>query len=423
MYFLLQKRGNINNLLNYINKIILKGGRFLMQMEAETLAMLLLGFALVILLSLAVIISLWIKVRSKAYSWFLVQVVLLIIAFFKFIKLLIINSNISKTKISEENSLALGIIGVLWACSMLCMLIGIYSVSKVKAKCDEPDKDKEEYNPSLKKALGMLAFYGLLCPLILSLVMVLASKIIGFSEKGPFVYVVTTIAELGLLVLWLRRKYIINFKGMFSIEKTSAIFLIPMSLTILGAQILLSEVSNFMTRVLLVNDFWLKTFSTLLGDDASPWMGILAVVVIAPIVEEIILRGLVLRGFLKHYSVRKSILLSALLFGILHMNPWQFVTAFSIGIILGWWYVKTNSIVTTIFGHALNNGMSYIIGAIGLSIPGYNTAYDVVQHQPVWFDLLGVILLAGGIVWLVKLFNSRQISLEGTVINTEESNL
>jgi uncharacterized protein len=391
-----------------------------MPMEAETLGMLTLGFAMVILISVIITIMLWVKVRSKAFGWFLMQIVLLAAAFFNFIKLLIINTSISRAMISEENSLTLGIMGMLWACSMLCMLIGIYRLSKEKTKDEERGKDKEEYSPSFKNALGVLLFYGLLCPIILSTITVAASKVIGFSATDPLALAFTTMAGLGLLILWLRRKYIINFKSMFSMKNTSVIFFIPMILTITGLGILLSEAANFTTRILPMSDSWIEAFNSILGADSAPWKGFLAVVVAAPIAEEIIFRGLILRGFLKHYSVRKSILLSALLFGIVHMNPWQFVTAFAAGIILGWWYVKTKSIVTPILGHALNNGMSYIIGAIGLSIPGYNAPFDKVMHQPVWFDLLGIILLAGGVVWLVKLFNARKVSIERTIINTEE---
>jgi uncharacterized protein len=394
-----------------------------MPMEAETFAMLTLGFATVILISVIVIIMLWVKVRSKAFGWFLVQIVLLCAVFFNFIKLLIMNSNIPKAMVSEENSLALGIMGVLWACSMLCMLIGIYWLSKEKIKDEDRGRNKEEYSPSFKNALWVILFYGLLCPIFLSIITVAASKVIGFSEKDPLVLVVTTISGFGLLVLWLGRKHIINLQSMFSMKNISAIFFIPMILIISGLGILLSEVSNLTTRILPMSDSWLRAFSSILGDGSAPWKGILAVVVVAPIVEEIIFRGMILRGFLKHYSVKKSILLSALLFGIVHMNPWQFVTAFVAGIILGWWYVKTESIITTIFGHTLNNGMSFIITAIGLSIPGYNAPYTTEMHQPFWFDLLGIILLTVGIVWLVKLFNARKISTERTNINSEKSNL
>jgi uncharacterized protein len=381
-----------------------------MYLEAEAFGMLILGFAAVILASLAVIISQWVRLKSKAYCWFFAQLVLLIVAFFKFLRLIMGNPSIPRVMLSEENSLALGITGVLWALSMACMLIGITKLSKEKMKGEEAvDKAKEEYYPSFKKVLGMLVFYALLCPLILSVIMVEASKIIGFSEKDPLATALITVIQLVLLVLWLKRKYIINFKSMFSKEKTSAILLIPMAFSIAGLGILLSEAANFTTRIIPMNDFWLKIFDSLSGQDFSVWKPILLIAVVAPIVEEIIFRGMILRGFLKHYSVRKSIILSALLFAIIHMNPWQFVTAFAAGILLGWWYVKTDSILTTIFGHALNNSMSFIIGAVGLVIPGYNIE---AIHQPVWFDFLGVVLLVVGVMWLIKLFNVRKINVE-----------
>lgn len=393
-----------------------------MTMEVETITMLLLGFVAIIVFSLVVIISLWVKVKSKSFGWFLAQIVLLIAAFIMFLKFLIIPPSIPNTMISEENSLNLGIIGVLWACSMLCMLMGIYRLSKQKLKGEELDKEKKEYNPSIKNSIGMLLFYALLCPIVPMILTAVAAHFIGFSEEDPLVYVVTTIAQLVLLILWLKRKYIIDLKGMFSTKKVSAMFFIPMTIIMTGSGILLSEVDNFMRRIIPISDFWIKIFSSLLGDGFAPWKGIIAVVVIAPIVEEIIFRGLILKGFLKHYSVKKSIIISALLFGIIHMNPWQFVSALVGGTILGWWYVKTDSILVSIFGHALNNGMSFIVGAIGLSIPGYNAALDIAKHQPIWFDLLGVALLAAGVVWLTKLFNSRQAKSESDAVEIEVGN-
>lgn len=372
-----------------------------MRIGIDTLIILLFSFAIVILFSLVVIIRLWVKSKSRLYIWFLLQIAFQIPAFFMFIRLFVVNFNTPR-----KNSISIGIIGLLWACSMMCMIIGISKLSRQKD--EQPDRKKEEYNPGFIKGLGMLVFYTFICTLVPDLILFIASKFIGFAKDDPLVYVFTTLAGLGLLILWLKKKYIINFKSMVSIENISIIFLIPMTLTILGLQILLSEVGIFTERIIPMNDFWIKAFNSMLGNGFATWKVILGVAVIAPITEEIVFRGMILKGFLKHYSVRKSIILSALLFGLAHMNPWQFVSAFAAGIILGWWYVKTGSIITTIFGHALNNGMIFIIEAIGLSIPGYNAALSASNHQPVWFDLLGAVLLAGGIVWLIKLFNERQ---------------
>jgi membrane protease YdiL (CAAX protease family) len=274
---------------------------------------------------------------------------------------------------------------------------------------------KEQYYPTIKKALGILFFYGLLCPIILGLIVSIASEFIGFSPNDPLVSIIISIAGLGLLIAWIKRKYIIGFKSMINIDKVYVIYLLPMTFTIVGLHILLSELDNFVRRIFPMSDFWIKIFNDAFGNSFAAWKGILLVVIVVPIVEEIVFRGIVLKGFLEHYTIKKSIFVSALLFGIIHMNPWQFVSASAAGIILGWWYVKTDSIVTTIFGHALNNSMGYIVGIIGLSIPGYNTGLDIVKHQPLWFNTLGIILLIVGVVWFVKLFNGRRVSYEISV--------
>lgn len=86
--------------------------------------------------------------------------------------------------------------------------------------------------------------------------------------------------------------------------------------------------------------------------------GILAfilIVIAAPVMEELIFRGIILDGLLKTYYPLKSILISSLLFGISHLNPWQFVSALFIGFFSGWVYYKTRSLLPSIIIHASVN--------------------------------------------------------------------
>lgn len=78
-------------------------------------------------------------------------------------------------------------------------------------------------------------------------------------------------------------------------------------------------------------------------------------VVAAPILEELIFRGIILDGLLRVYSPVKSILVSSFLFGLVHLNPWQFVTGLIIGIFSGWVYYKTRSLLPSIIIHAAAN--------------------------------------------------------------------
>lgn len=88
--------------------------------------------------------------------------------------------------------------------------------------------------------------------------------------------------------------------------------------------------------------------------------GFLAVCIVAPIVEEIIFRGILLRGLLNHGMTPVwAILLSSIIFGAVHLNPWQFVGAGFLGAIFAFVYYKTKSLWLCIFLHALNNGISF----------------------------------------------------------------
>lgn len=88
-------------------------------------------------------------------------------------------------------------------------------------------------------------------------------------------------------------------------------------------------------------------------------------VIAAPILEELIFRGTILDGLLKVYSPVKSILVSSFLFGLVHLNPWQFVTGIVIGIFSGWVYFKTRNLLPSIIIHAAANlsgfGMRFIL--------------------------------------------------------------
>jgi membrane protease YdiL (CAAX protease family) len=87
----------------------------------------------------------------------------------------------------------------------------------------------------------------------------------------------------------------------------------------------------------------------------------LLMVIAAPIFEELIFRGIILDGLLKRYSPLVSILISSLLFGFAHVNPWQFILGLIIGLFFGWVYYKTRSVLPSIIMHASVNLCGYLL--------------------------------------------------------------
>ncbi len=133
--------------------------------------------------------------------------------------------------------------------------------------------------------------------------------------------------------------------------------------------------------------------------------GYLAIGILAPIVEEMVFRGAILRTLLllggrgndqssmlnaqsSKFKAFAAILISALLFGAVHGNVQQFVHATLMGLLLGWMYYRTNSIVPGIVFHWINNTAAYVIANV---IPNSEHArlVDVLggEQRSVWLAL------------------------------------
>ena len=91
--------------------------------------------------------------------------------------------------------------------------------------------------------------------------------------------------------------------------------------------------------------------------------GYLAIGLLAPLSEEIVLRGAVLKELLKSpkLSPWAAIAISAVFFALIHMNPAQMPHAFLIGLLLGWMYWRTGSILPGVAYHWANNSIAYIM--------------------------------------------------------------
>jgi len=83
--------------------------------------------------------------------------------------------------------------------------------------------------------------------------------------------------------------------------------------------------------------------------------------VIAPVVEEIHFRGFSYQAFKKRWGRNRGILISALYFAFLHLDPWAFFHTFTIGIVLAYAYEKTNSLPLVMIAHCLNNAVAFFV--------------------------------------------------------------
>jgi hypothetical protein len=115
-------------------------------------------------------------------------------------------------------------------------------------------------------------------------------------------------------------------------------------------------------------------------------------IAIAPaFLEEFMFRGVVLQS-LRKYGDGFAIFISALLFGLMHGNFMQIPYAFIIGLIIGYFVVKTGSLWIGIFIHFCNNGIGAVASLVSQKI---GTHYEIIFNLSYYLaiSLLGIISL------------------------------
>ena len=90
----------------------------------------------------------------------------------------------------------------------------------------------------------------------------------------------------------------------------------------------------------------------------DPWLAVLAVVILAPIAEEVFFRGVVFNALLREASLRWAYIGSAGLFAVIHLEPVAMLPLFLLGLALAWVYRRSNNLLAPIAMHATVNGIA-----------------------------------------------------------------
>lgn len=144
------------------------------------------------------------------------------------------------------------------------------------------------------------------------------------------------------------------------------------------------------------------------------WSSFLVTAIFAPVFEEWMCRGVVLRGLLTKMKPGWAIVISALFFALIHMNPWQALNAFIIGLVMGYVYYKTGSLLLTMLIHFVNNGTAVITAQF--------TDTDNVEY---WFETMPMgayipLIIAGAAVLAACLWAFHRIPLQQQRGNIDE---
>ena len=118
---------------------------------------------------------------------------------------------------------------------------------------------------------------------------------------------------------------------------------------------------------------WPDAIQRMIEQSAQQMMGIMntpggyaVICLLAPIGEELVFRGAVLHKLLEWKPERRWLMItfSAVLFAVAHMNPAQAIHPLLIGLLLGWMYERTGSIIPGVAYHWANNTAAFLLARL-----------------------------------------------------------
>jgi membrane protease YdiL (CAAX protease family) len=139
-----------------------------------------------------------------------------------------------------------------------------------------------------------------------------------------------------------------------SVRATLGTLSLPILLLIPALFLAMSAVTSFLVWLFPVSPWEESMFDRMMSDKFAT---VVTVCILAPFLEEMLFRGIILRSFLEQHARPRAFVYSAALFGLAHMNVYQFACGFTIGVILAWLYERSRSLWPCIFLHGAYNSL------------------------------------------------------------------
>lgn len=152
----------------------------------------------------------------------------------------------------------------------------------------------------------------------------------------------------------------------------------------------------------------MSPLSELLPEDSrsfpvGPWT-MLSVVVLAPLFEELIFRGRLYNILGRTISPLFSALLSAFMFGAIHLEPIVVIEGFVVGLVFSYYYIQKSSILTPMILHGCSNALAYALTILSYRDESLLKLLD--GHEllsTIAYVVSAIIVLVGGVVIIRRL--------------------
>lgn len=187
----------------------------------------------------------------------------------------------------------------------------------------------------------------------------------GFASDSVFTLVTLAVSAVVTIAVFLLTKWTVVSRNYILTRPWTVLFWTVIAS--LGAIVPSIYIQEFIEWPQWMTDFFsseetMKVLTGLLGTTG----GAFVIIILQPFAEEIVFRGAILRTLLRWKPEHRwlMITLSALLFALAHMNPMQFIHPFLIGLLLGWMYERTGSIIPGVAYHWINNAAAVVLSLL-----------------------------------------------------------
>ena len=185
------------------------------------------------------------------------------------------------------------------------------------------------------------------------------------------------------------------------------LFIIPLAIS---SQIIGSEIENLISMLFKRYLSFYQSIITLakLPGISGLLLAIILIAIIPSIIEELFFRGIIQQGLINKYSPKIGIILTSLLFAIIHINPHVLLTIFLFSILLGFiYYLYKNLIYNILIHFFLNLSGVLLLRYDKIQLTGLSVELSKTSHVNIYLIIMSLIII-GLFVYLYLIKNKKQ---------------
>ena len=180
-------------------------------------------------------------------------------------------------------------------------------------------------------------------------------------------WIIATVVGNGLVTASFLTRHSLTYRNVVHPSRQSAravvgLLWLPLLMVLPAVYLVAGAVDQVLVDIVPMPEWQRRMFAELVNSGPASAVGL---VLVAPVVEELLFRGIILRGLLSRQRPWVAIATSSVIFGAAHLNLYQFVGAGLIGLLLGWLYLRFRSSVPCILLHSAYNAT--VLGFAGMA--------------------------------------------------------